>query len=134
MSGKVVTLALSEAQIASVMGQVSGDAGLAGPLASLGEVEPATALIRPLLEDPRYSRSVLRALLLLAACPPDRSGHEVTSVAKRLAMSASTAHRYLSTWVAVGLLERDPQSRQYRRAPIASAVGVGVPLGHDAGA
>jgi DNA-binding IclR family transcriptional regulator len=33
-------------------------------------------------------------------------------------MPMSTAHRYISTLVAVGLVERDPASRRYRLADV----------------
>jgi DNA-binding IclR family transcriptional regulator len=34
-----------------------------------------------------------------------------------LVMNTSTTHRYVSTLVAVGLLERDAETRRHRRAP-----------------
>jgi DNA-binding IclR family transcriptional regulator len=40
----------------------------------------------------------------------------MTDVAHELEMGASTTHRYISTLVEVGLLERDPVSRKYRLA------------------
>ena len=66
---------------------------------------------------------MLRALLVPAAFPADGSERELTAVAEQLSLSPSTTHRYLRTWTAVGLLERDPDSRRYRRAMIESPVG-----------
>ncbi len=35
-------------------------------------------------------------------------------------MNESTSHRYISTLVAVGLLERNPGTRHYRQMPYAT--------------
>lgn len=112
-----VVLALADHQVASILSQVSGGARLPGLLADLSGPRTLRSSIRPLLDDPRYSRSTLRALMVLEACPPENEGREVTAVAKELGLSPATAYRYVSTWEAVGLLERDPKSRRYRRAP-----------------
>jgi hypothetical protein len=79
-----------------------------------GELE----LIAALLDDPQYSRSFLRGLLVLGAFPPDGSEREVTSVAAELEVPAGTTHRYIGTWLAVGLLDQDPTSRRYKRAQL----------------
>jgi DNA-binding IclR family transcriptional regulator len=42
----------------------------------------------------------------------------VTDLAGRLEMSPSTTHRYLTTLLAVGLIEQDPRTRRYR-VPVA---------------
>jgi DNA-binding IclR family transcriptional regulator len=39
-------------------------------------------------------------------------------LARRLGLSVSTTHRYVSTLVALGLAERAPKSRKYRRAAL----------------
>jgi hypothetical protein len=64
--------------------------------------------------DPRLSRSLLRGLSLLTCFGPD--GHErgIVELAHDASMSPSTAHRYASTLVELGLLERCPKSRKYR--------------------
>jgi hypothetical protein len=111
-----VTITLTDAQIASVVHVASGGGSLA---ALLGDVsnrnlhELHDALL-PLLDDESYSRSVFRALLLLSAFPADGGERELTDLAEQVGLSASTTHRYLRTWVAVGLLEQAP-SRRYRR-------------------
>ena len=53
---------------------------------------------------------------MLASFPADGSATAVTEVAERLEMSPSTTHRYLSTLLAVGLLEQDPRTRRYHAA------------------
>ena len=60
------------------------------------------------------SRSLLLGLLVFACFPRDGSGLAVSDVAARLEMSPSTTHRYMTTLLAVGLLEQDPRTRRYR--------------------
>lgn len=64
--------------------------------------------------DPRLSRSLLRGLSLLTCFGPDGSARGIVEIAHDAGMSPSTAHRYASTLVELGLLERDPKSRKYR--------------------
>jgi IclR helix-turn-helix domain len=64
--------------------------------------------------DPRLSRSLLRGLSLLTCFGPDGRSRGIVEIAQDAGMSASTAHRYASTLVELGLLERDPKSRKYR--------------------
>ncbi|HWY91159.1 MAG TPA: helix-turn-helix domain-containing protein, partial [Solirubrobacteraceae bacterium] len=72
------------------------------------------ASYRERLDDDRFSRSLLRGLMVLAAFPSDGGSRRVTDVAKQLGLGASTTHRYAITLVELGLLERDPASRHYR--------------------
>ena len=104
-----ITIELSAAEVDRVVREAGKDAvggmeGLVGFRAS-----PAQ------LDDLRFSRSLLRGLMVLGCFPADGAGREVTDVARELEMGASTAHRYASTLLEVGLLERDPVSREYRR-------------------
>jgi hypothetical protein len=64
--------------------------------------------------DPRMSRSLLRGLSLLARFGPAGSERGIVELSHELGMSPSTAHRYASTLVELGLLERSPRSRKYR--------------------
>lgn len=111
-----VTITLSDAQVARVVREASGDAGLTASLGGLNVLQKLQNAVLPLLEDHGYSRSTLRALLVLAAFPTDGTERALTDVARQFALSASTTHRYLGTWMAVGLLKQDPRSRRYRRA------------------
>jgi hypothetical protein len=64
--------------------------------------------------DPRLSRSLLRGLSLLTCFGNEGSARGIVEIAHDAGMSPSTAHRYASTLVELGLLERDPKSRKYQ--------------------
>jgi IclR helix-turn-helix domain len=64
--------------------------------------------------DPRLSRSLLRGLSLLSCFGPDGAERGIIEMAEDLDMSPSTTHRYASTLVELGLLERCPRTRKYR--------------------
>jgi hypothetical protein len=64
--------------------------------------------------DSLLSRSLLRGFSLLTCFGPDGSALGIVELARHAGMSTSTAHRYASTLVEIGLLERDPKSRKYR--------------------
>jgi hypothetical protein len=65
-------------------------------------------------DDPRLSRSLLRGLSLLTCFDSDGAARGIVELAHDAGMSPSTAHRYASTLVELGLLERCPKSRKYR--------------------
>jgi hypothetical protein len=67
--------------------------------------------------DPRLSRSLLRGLSLLTCFAADGSARGIVEIARDLDLSPSTAHRYASTLVELGLLDRDPKTRKYRLPP-----------------
>ncbi|HTA33540.1 MAG TPA: helix-turn-helix domain-containing protein [Solirubrobacteraceae bacterium] len=64
--------------------------------------------------DPRLSRSLMRGLSLLTRFGPDGSERGIVELSRELGMSPSTAHRYASTLVELGLLERSSRTRKYR--------------------
>lgn len=64
--------------------------------------------------DPRLSRSLLRGLSILTCFGPDGDARGIVELARHLGMSPSTTHRYASTLVELGLLERCPKTRKYR--------------------
>jgi len=68
------------------------------------------------LQDRRLSRSLLAGLLVLSCFPADRSSLGIAELARVLDMNTSTTHRYVTTLLTVGLLERDPITRRYRLA------------------
>jgi hypothetical protein len=107
-----ITIRLSRAQVKQVVRGASEGDGLAHLLEGVGA--PQLASYQDRLDDARFSRSLLRGLMVLASFPPDGSARRVTDVAKQLGLGASTTHRYAITLVELGLLERDPTSRHYR--------------------
>jgi DNA-binding MarR family transcriptional regulator len=117
MAENRVTIQLSQAQIDGVLRD--GDSGVLGLIGAMEAVAGAQEIeLLGLLaqsDDPRFSRSLLRGLMVLAAFPAGGAGRAVTDVADELNMGASTTHRYASTLLEIGLLERDPVSRRYRR-------------------
>jgi hypothetical protein len=68
------------------------------------------------MEDRRLSRSLLSGLLVLSCFPPEGGYLGIADLARMLDMNTSTTHRYVTTLLAVGLLERDPATRKYRLA------------------
>lgn len=112
-----VTITLTDWQVARVVREAAVAPGLTALPAGLDDFGELHGAVMPLLDDAAYSRSTLRALLVLGAFPPDGSERELTDVARQLDLSPSTTHRYIGTWMAVGLLEQHPRSRRYRRAP-----------------
>ena len=85
-------------------------------LSGLSDVREVLAREPRQMEDSRLSRSLLAGLLMLASFPTDGSYLANAEIARMLGMNPSTTHRYVSTLVAVGLLERDPSTRRYRLA------------------
>jgi IclR helix-turn-helix domain len=66
------------------------------------------------MQDRRLSRSLLSGLLVLSCFPADGSYLGINELARMLDMNTSTTHRYVSTLLAVGLLERNTGTRKYR--------------------
>jgi IclR helix-turn-helix domain len=71
----------------------------------------------PTYEDARLSRSLLRGLSVLTCFGPESEERGIIELADLLGMSPSTTHRYVSTLVELGLLERSTRSRKYRLPP-----------------
>jgi predicted transcriptional regulator len=113
----IVMLTLSPAQVEQVLRSATADteAGAAGLLSADQLSGARERRYRALLDDRRLSRSLLAGLLVLT-CFPSSGEMGIADLARRLNMRTSTIHRYVSTLLAAGLLERDPVSRQYRLA------------------
>jgi DNA-binding transcriptional ArsR family regulator len=114
--GERVCLELSASQVDQVLRAASDGGSMSVLLSGLADVRAAIAARPDQLENARLSRSLLAGLLMLASLPRDGSYIGVAELARMLDMSPSTTHRYVTTLVAVGLLERDPRTRQYRLA------------------
>jgi hypothetical protein len=117
MTDSGISIELTRVQIDQVVRHASEEEGLAGLLRGLNDREALASRYRALSESPRLSRSLLLGLLVLTCFPPDGGSLAVSDVATRLAMSPSTTHRYMTTLLAVGLLEQDPRTRRYRIPP-----------------
>lgn len=114
MSDDTITIELTRAQIDRVLRSASSRDFASNLIRDLTDGHSPTQDFEALAESPRLSRSLLLGLLVLACFPPDGSPVAVTHVAERLGMSASTTHRYMTTLLAVGLLEQDSRTRRYR--------------------
>jgi DNA-binding MarR family transcriptional regulator len=124
MANGAITLELTRTQVDSVIRGASSRDFASNLLRGLEDSSTSTPDLEALSESPRLSRSLLLGLLVLACFPADGTPVAVTEIAARLRMSASTTHRYMTTLLAVGLLEQDSRSRRYRlpqRADVVSA-------------
>jgi hypothetical protein len=117
-----IVLALSRAQIAQVMRTANASGAPSTLLSGLhGASAPEAADVEDLMalaeaDERRLSRSLLSGLLVLACFPIDGSSLGIAELARRLKMSPSATHRYVSTLLAAELLERDSETRRYRLA------------------
>ncbi|HSZ13241.1 MAG TPA: helix-turn-helix domain-containing protein [Solirubrobacteraceae bacterium] len=66
------------------------------------------------LDDRRLSRSLLIGLLVYASIPADGSFIGIAEIARSIELQPSMIHRYVSTLVAAGLVERNSDTRKYR--------------------
>jgi IclR-like helix-turn-helix domain-containing protein len=109
-----IVIELSPAQVDRVVRGAAESGNMSVLLSGLDDVREVLAREPRQLEDSRLSRSLLAGLLMLASFPTDGSYLGNAEIARMLDMNPSTTHRYVSTLVAVGLLERDPATRRYR--------------------
>ncbi len=75
------------------------------------------------LNEPRYSQSLETGLLMMRGFSAEDAMQGIADVADRMEASRSTVHRYMTTLVALGMLEQDPQSRRYRVSLLPSDLG-----------
>jgi hypothetical protein len=111
-----VVLELSPAQVRGVLRAARGAGQVPILLSGLTDSGEARAAGRARLRDRRLSSSLIAGLLVLGCFPADGGDLGNSDVAEMMDMSLSTTHRYVSTLLALGLLERDPSTRRYRRA------------------
>jgi hypothetical protein len=117
-----VTIELSKAQVDQVI-RAAGEGGTMSVLLSALKDPQWTLAVDcdnwsyPVqMEDRRLSRSLLSGLLVLSCFSAEGGSLGIAELARRLDMNTSTTHRYVTTLLAVGLLERDPTTRRYRLA------------------
>jgi hypothetical protein len=111
-----VRIALTAAQVDEVVRTAADGGNMSLLMSGLGDVRAALMEGAGPLENPRLSGSLLCGLLILAAFPADGGYMGINEISRITGKSPSTAHRYVSTLIAVGLLERDPRTREYRLA------------------
>lgn len=75
------------------------------------------------LTEPRYSQSLETGLLVMKGFSNERPLQGIADVADRMEASRSTVHRYMTTLVALGMLEQDPLSRRYRVSLLPADIG-----------
>jgi hypothetical protein len=120
--GETVLIELSKAQVDQVVRTAGQGGTMSVLLSALRDPQWTLALdseewaYPAQMDDRRLSRSLLSGLLVLSCFPPDGGYLGIAELARMLDMNASTTHRYVTTLLAVGLLERDPATRRYRLA------------------
>jgi hypothetical protein len=121
-SSPAVTIELSQAQVDHII-RAAGQGGTMSVLLSALKdpdwtlaLDPNSLSLPAQMEDRRLSRSLLAGLLVLSCFPVDRGYLGIAELSRTLNMNTSTTHRYVSTLLAVGLLERDAATRRYRLA------------------
>jgi hypothetical protein len=117
-----VTIELSKAQVDQVV-RAAGQGGTMSVLLSALKdpqwtlsVDSEEWAYPSQMDDRRLSRSLLSGLLVLSCFPSDGGYLGIAELARMLDMNTSTTHRYVTTLLAVGLLDRDPATRRYRLA------------------
>jgi Fic family protein len=113
---KSVCIQLSQVQVDQIVRGASDAGNLSGLLSGPADVRAILTNAASELENPRMSRSLLAGLLMLASFPSDGGYTSIAELSRTLDMSPSTTHRYVSTLLAAGLLDRDPRTRRYRLA------------------
>jgi DNA-binding MarR family transcriptional regulator len=109
-----ITIELTRPQVDRIVRESANGTGISSLLRGLAGNDTLASRYEALSESPRLSRSLLLGLLVLATFPTDGGSLAVSDVAGQLGMSPSTTHRYMTTLLAVGLLDQDPRTRRYR--------------------
>jgi predicted transcriptional regulator len=121
-TSEVVTIELTKAQVDKVVRAAGQGGTMSVLLSALKDPEWTLSLdsnkwTYPVqMDDRRLSRSLLSGLLVLSCFPVDGGYLGIAELARTLDMNTSTTHRYVTTLLAVGLLERDSTTRRYRLA------------------
>jgi hypothetical protein len=121
-SQETISIELSKAQVDQIVRSAGQGGTMSVLLSALKDPNWTLALdseewaYPAQMEDRRLSRSLLSGLLVLSCFPADGGYLGIAELARTLGMNTSTTHRYVTTLLAVGLLERDPATRRYRLA------------------
>jgi Fic family protein len=117
MTGEVpVLLELSPAQVCAVVRAANGAGDISVLLSGLTDIRQTFERDLPRLKDRRFSSSLIQGILVLTCFERDGGDLGNADVAAIIGMSLSTTHRYISTLLMLGLLERDAGTRRYRLA------------------
>jgi IclR family transcriptional regulator, pca regulon regulatory protein len=73
-----------------------------------------------------FSQSLERGLAVLCVFTPDRPALGISELARELALTRSTAHRYVATLASLGFLDQDAATRKYRLGPRVLDLGFSV--------
>lgn len=114
MTDSGICIELTGPQVNHVIRESSVDDGISGLLRALKDRGALASKSRIIAESPRLSQSLLLGLLVFLCFPADGGSLAISDVARQLTMSPSTTHRYITTLLAVGLLEQDASTRRYR--------------------
>jgi hypothetical protein len=110
-----ITMNLTSAQVREVLRQAAGGEGIEAALSELTNDSQLVMARVAARDDAQLSSSLLLGLLVLKCFSADGTEMRVLDLAQRLGLTPSTAHRYLKTLVAAGLLDQNPTTRRYRR-------------------
>jgi hypothetical protein len=122
--GGKISIELTKAQIQEIVRRAGDDGAAVVWPSAVRDPDWALALrskdgaCLEQLSDKALSRTLLTGLLVLSCLPLDGECIGVVELARLLGMNTSTTHRYIKTLLAVGLIERDADSRKYRIANI----------------
>jgi len=122
---QAVSITLSSNQVDRIVRAALGEDALPNVSAMVEGVDhrgssarqALSARYRALQDNRRLSRSLLAGLLVLSCFWSDDRDLGIKDISDELELNTSTVHRYVVTLVAAGLLERDPETRRYRRLP-----------------
>src|SRR6201986_3456657 len=73
-----------------------------------------------------FSQSLERGLAVLSSFTPERPELGISELARRLALTRSTTHRYVATLASLGYLHQDEDTRRYRLGPRVLDLGFAV--------
>jgi hypothetical protein len=115
--GGEVCVRLTRAQVDEVVRAAGPKSALLGLLQDLGaelQLPTADLVDDPMMNDRRLSRSTLTGLMVLACLSPPGTERRVKDIATQLRLTSGTAHRFIRTLQAAGLVEQNPDTRMYR--------------------
>lgn len=113
--GESLKLELASAQVKIVLDWAAqnGSMSLALNASDTGLDAITKAYLEIADSDPKLSSSLMTGLVILASFPTDGSPIANAEIARQIGINPSTSHRYVTTLVVAGLVEKDPD-KKYR--------------------